>query len=218
MIGDSNDILSRVKKLIPGRWFAWSAAVRDALLGGISDQFAWGYAWIVYARQQSRIATSTGIFLDIIAFDFLGRFLRRKGTIDNAFRASIIATILKERVTRTGMKNALGILTGSAPVIFEPWNTNDTGAYGVHGTAAYGRAGGWGNRDLPGQVFMKVRHGIGVPIPDVDGYGTYRGGYGTGYSVYSSPAQIAAATDAQQIYDMITTTKPTGVIAWVAIV
>lgn len=215
--GDSTDILERVKKVIPRRWFAWIAPIFAAAFGGVSDQFAWGYAWIVYTRQQSRVATSTGIFLDIIAFDFLGRFLGRKGAADGAFRAQIIATILKERVTRAGMANALGILTGSAPDIFEPWNTLDTGAYGVPGTLAYGQAGGWGSMVLPGQVFIKVRHGVGVPIQNVGGYGNYPGGYSRGSEEYSSPAQIFAATDTGQIENMIVTTKPTGVIVWVQI-
>jgi len=74
--GDSNDILTRVKMLIPFRWFSWVAPIRDAILGGLSDSMAWCYSWIVYAKQQSRIATSTGPFLDLISYDFLGRTCR----------------------------------------------------------------------------------------------------------------------------------------------
>ena len=47
--GDSNDIRSRVRKLLPARWFAWTAPNRDAILGGLSDLSAWCYNWIASA-------------------------------------------------------------------------------------------------------------------------------------------------------------------------
>ena len=67
--GDSNDIVTRVKMLIPFRWFSWVAPLRDAILGGLADSAAWCYSWLVYIKQQSRIATSTGPFLDLISYD-----------------------------------------------------------------------------------------------------------------------------------------------------
>jgi hypothetical protein len=216
--GSSDDITGRVKGVIPRRWWAWVAPIYAALLGGISDQFTWGYAWITYARQQSRIATSSGIFLDIIAYDFLGRFLGRKGTTDSAFRAQITATILKERVTRAGMVNALSTLTGSPPKVFEPWNTFDTGAIGVAASGlAIGQGGGWGSMQLPGQIFLQVRHGIGPLTPNVAGIGSYLGGIGVGSIEYISPNQEAGSVNSAQIYTTIQTTKPSGVIVWTAI-
>ena len=127
--GSSADIVERIKRLIPGRWFSWVAPNRDAILGGLSDLAAWGYNLISYARAQSRIATAYGVWLDIIGFDFLQRFITRGSMGDDAFRAFIKATILKERVTRTGMINGVTTLTGNAPWVFEPWNTYDTAAY-----------------------------------------------------------------------------------------
>jgi hypothetical protein len=113
--GDSNDILTRVKMLIPFRWFAWVAPLRDAVLGGLSDSTAWCYSWIVYARQQSRIATSTGPFLDLISYDFLARHLPRGQMNDATYRVRIMATILQERVTRAGMIWAINGFVGTAP-------------------------------------------------------------------------------------------------------
>jgi hypothetical protein len=127
--GDSADILRRVKLTIPNRWFAFVAPLRDAVLGGISDGAAFCFNLIVYAASQARISTSTGPFLDLISFDFLGPNLPRNGLSDHAFVAKIKATILQERVTRQGMINAITALTGNPPVIFEPWNTNDAGGY-----------------------------------------------------------------------------------------
>lgn len=216
MTGDSLDILSRVKRLIPNRWFSFVAPYRDALMGGLSDGAAWSYSLISYARLQTRIATSTGIFLDLIAFDFLGRYLLRSGANDAVFRAQIKATILQERVTRQGMINALTTVTGSPPAIFEPWNTGDTGAYGVP-TFAYGAAGGWGSMNLPGQVFVKARHAIGPLTPNVGGFGNYPGGYGGGSVEYINPDQEAGVVDEAQILATILATKPTGAIVWTQI-
>jgi hypothetical protein len=41
------------------------------------------------------------VVLDLIAYDFLGRLTRKQST-DAVFPAHIMATILKERVTRKG--------------------------------------------------------------------------------------------------------------------
>jgi hypothetical protein len=220
-IGDSADIVSRVRKLLPARWFAWGAALRDALLGGLADQAAWCYSFVAYARLQSRIATGTGLWLDIIAFDFLGRFIQRGGASDAVFRALITATILKERVTRKGMFEAVKTLTGNDPWIFEPWNTRDTGAYSnkakgqLYGQMGYGVGrGGYGNMNLPAQVFMIVIRGAPSGVAKVAGYGGYPGGYGRGSVEYiGSYSRLSGITD-QQIEQLITFTKPTGVTVW----
>lgn len=215
MIGDSNDILSRVKLVLPKRWFAWTAPLRDAVLGGLSDSAAWCYSLITYAQTQSRIGTATGPWLDIIAKDYLSWHLQRRGTSDDLFRARILATILQERVTRAGMINAITALVGTPPKIFEPWNTFDTGAYGVAASGlAYGKGGGWGSMVLPSQVFIQVVHGNPPLTPNIAGYHTYLGGYGVGSIEYISPSQEAGFVEASQIYDIINTTRPTGSIAW----
>jgi hypothetical protein len=216
--GDSNDVLMRVKRLLPRGWFAWTAPLRDAVIGGLSDGASVGYSWITFAQSQARIATASGIFLDIIAFDFLGRNLLRNGSSDSVFRSIIVATILKERVTRLGMINALTALTGSAPKIFEPWNTFDAGAYGVAASGiGYGVGGGWGSMILPGQVFIQSNPGLAPLTPNIGGYGNYPGGYGTGSDEYITTSQEAGTVEDAVIFNMITTTKPTGVIAWTAI-
>jgi hypothetical protein len=127
--GSSADIVRRIHRVLPKRWFQWGAPIRDAILGGLSDSAAWCYDLIGYARAQTRLATAYGVWLDIFALDFLGRYLQRNGAPDDTFRAQIKATVLRERVTRKGMVNAVTALTGKAPWIFEPWNTGDTGAY-----------------------------------------------------------------------------------------
>jgi hypothetical protein len=221
--GDTLDILARVKRLIPGRWFAWVAPLRDGVLGGLSDCAANLYSFIIYARKQTRLATATGIWLDILCYDFLRRHLLRGGTTDDVFRKVIQATILQERVTRKGMISALTTLLGIPPFIFEPWNTNDAGGYGSP-NFAYGLAGGWGSIQLPGQVFIRMsRAGLAATgVPGVAGYFRGQGsigigGYGQGSIEYvsSTTAQVGV-TDAD-IYQTIANAKPSGVTCWTQI-
>ena len=56
------------------------------------------YALIQYAVLQTRIATATDGFLDLISYDFFGGNLpRRSQEKDNPFRARILATLLRPR-------------------------------------------------------------------------------------------------------------------------
>lgn len=210
--GDSNDIVRRLKGVIPFYWFAYVAPIRDAILGGIADGAAWCYSLITYATTQSRIATSTGPFLDLIAYDFLGRELLRGSSSDVAFRALIQAMILQERVTRAGMSQVITKLTGNTPLIIEPWNTGDVGAWGK---MAWGQ-GRWGNMNLPGVVFMQVKRGAPSGVPGVAGWGTPRAAWGGGYFAMIGPQVPLSGVTDDDIYRAINLTKPNGVSVWVA--
>ena len=224
--GTSDDILSRVKKLIPGRWFSWVAPNRDAIIGALADSAAWNYKFIKYAKAQTRLFTAYGIWLDIFSYDYLARHLNRtSGESDDVFRAKIRATILQERVTRAGMKAALTQFTGQAPWIFEPWNTNDTGAYSgkgpgaTYGSFGYGVGqGGYGNMNLPCQTFMLVHKGVGAGVPGIGGYGSSIQGYGGGAGEYVGPQSEESGITEQMVYDMIDSTKPTGTTCWTQVV
>lgn len=225
-IGSSLNNLSRVKQLVPKGWFKFAAPYRDAIIGGLGDSAAWNYGLILYARAQTRLATAYGIWLDIIAFDFLGRFLVRNGLNDDVFRAVIRATILQERVTRKGMISAITTLTGFAPTVFEPWNANDTGAYSgsrasgapQYGSVGYGVGnGGYGSMNLPGQVFLKVTRGAPSGVPNVGGYGNNVEGYGVGKNEYIGSLTALIGITNAIIYQLINITKPTGTTCWVAI-
>ncbi|MBR0693690.1 hypothetical protein [Bradyrhizobium lablabi] len=220
----SDDIVARVKKLIPHRWFRWVAPYRDAIIGGLADSAAWNFTLIAYAKAQTRLATAYGIWLDIFCYDFLGGALTRSGLQDDSFRAVIRATILQERVTRAGMSNAVTRITGLVPLIFEPWNTGDTGGYahqasGVISGGQFGYGvgnGGYGNMNLPAQVLMQVHRSAPSGVPGVDGYDGTIAGYGAGAIEYvGSTTQLEGITDAL-IYNQINMTKPTGSIAWIS--
>ena len=65
-IGDADNMLGRLKSLIPPGWFAKDTAqLRDVVLGGLSDSLAASFAMLGQGRDQTRITTATGYFLDL---------------------------------------------------------------------------------------------------------------------------------------------------------
>lgn len=216
--GDSADILARVKRVLPARWFAWVAPIRDAILGGLADGAAWNYSWITYAKLQTRIRTATGPWLDVASFDFLGSILpRRKAETDPAFSTRIIKEILRERQTRRGILQMLLDLTGNAGTVQEPWNPLDWGGYGL-GMCGYGQAIGYGSLQYRNQIFVKAVRPNGGGIPNIAGYGTTGAGYGVGPIAYSDLSQILAPVTDAEIYRRIAQTVAAGITAWTDIV
>lgn len=183
--GDTSDMVARLRAVLPARWFPTPSSLAGAastspILDGVLTGIGWAYAnvsaLISYVLLQTRIATATDIWLDIASQDYLDDTLpRNSGESDAAYSIRIRAALLPQRVTRAAMRNVLTNLTGRAPVIFEPWNTGDTGAYGTGEAAvwsgmAYGAAGGWGSLDLPAQVFITAFRQIEGGIANVAGY------------------------------------------------
>ena len=68
--------------------------------------------------------------------------------------------------------------------------------------------------NLPGQVFLQINPGPDVGVPNVAGYDTYPGGYDVGTVEYVSPAADQSGVTNDDIYNVISKVKPTGVIAW----
>lgn len=211
MIGDVPDMVGRLRSVLPTRWFADVAPLRDGLLGGLGTAWSAVHGLILAVRGQARIATASGSILDLAAFDFFGSaLLRRNGESDASLQARVKLEMLRPRATRGALSLALSDLTGRAPSIFEPARPADTGGYTVGGTG-YGVAGGWGNLGLPFQVFVTAYRPRGGGIASVAGYGT--GGelaYGSLDMVLSdvSDADIAAVTAAN---------LPVATTAWLAI-
>jgi hypothetical protein len=214
--GDSSDILDKVKSLIPKRWFAWAAPLRDAVLGGLSDSTANNYSFYLYAKLQSRIATATGIFLDVIAWDFFqGRFLRRTNEIDTAFKPRIIAEILRPRQTRPAILQMLKDLTGRNGYIIEPFAAGDCGAYGIP-TSGYGVAGRYGSLLFHNQIFVTAYRPMGNGIANIAGYGNPQGGYGAcgSLSAYANSSLNSGPVSDAEIYQRIAQTVAAGETAW----
>ena len=224
MIGDRYDIGWRLRDVLPTGWFDPEAPVLDTLLGALASPWSYLYQMVCYAKSQTRIATATDGWLDLIAIDFFGRRIKRRhGQTDQSFRGAVSRELLRERATRQGLVRALEDLTGRAPMIFEPGHTGDTGGYGsaaaggghgVHGFA-YGLAGGWGNIGLPLQVFVTAFR----PLREggVNGAGWGRGGYSNGHSSYADMAVLQGMVNDTDIAEAISNALPTCGVAWTRI-
>lgn len=133
--GDKNDILSRLQSYLPRGWFGdWSEApVVGALLAGTASVFAVTYTLVMFIWAQTRLATSSGGWIDLWAADFFGGNLPRKpNESDASYIARIQYTIFQQRATRPAMNRVLTQLTGRAPIIFEPNRPLDTGCLGAN--------------------------------------------------------------------------------------
>lgn len=172
--GDQSDFINRLQRLMPPGWFAQGATpIRDALLAGIANAFAFVFSLFVYLKLQTRIATATDGWLDLIAFDFFrGALPRGAGQLDPSYKARIQASLFPKRNTRAAIIGVLTQITGRVPIGFEPGRAADSGGYS--GGAYYGVAGGYGSTAYPYQSFVTAfRPLAGTPqfgISDADIY------------------------------------------------
>ena len=171
--GSVPDMVSRLRAVMPVSWFpitapdaaASATPILDALLSGIGQAWSFCYALMVFVRQQTRISTATGGFLDMICTDLFGNVLKRGvGEADAAFQSRIQANLLLPRATRDALAKTLLTLLGRAPSIFEPWRAADTGGYGGRLSAAAGGGGGYGTPALAlGSLSMPFQYLVAVP-------------------------------------------------------
>jgi hypothetical protein len=220
--GDQANIAERLRTVLPPSWFRSSGdlpsnPVLAAVLAMPAQALSWIYGLVSFTRLQTRLATATGGFLDLLAWDYLaGRVRRRTAQSDAAFRARIRAEILRPRVTRQAMRNLLLELTGREPVLFEPMRPSDTGAYNGP-RIGYGVAGRYGSMSLPKQVFIDVRRDITAGIPRVSGYGQPAGGYGVGRVQWTDLDVARSDISDEELLNAIVANKAEGVTAWVRI-
>ncbi len=216
--GDSQDMLGRLKALIPPTWYGDDNPFRDAVLTACANSLAWCYSLYLYAKLQTRISTATDGWLDIAAYDFFGTNLTRQaGQSDDVFRNTIKTNLLRERGTRQSIINILEDLTGKTPIIFEPTRPQDTGCYGGP-TLGYGMAGGYGSLVSPYQAFVTAYRPDGSGIPYVAGYSSTTFGYGIAWrGEYASQTMLTGYITDAQIYAAIASVKMEGTIVWVRI-
>ena len=223
MQGDQQDMLSRLKQVLPLRWFPDDTPVLDTVLSGVALAWAWVYTLLQEAKAQTRIATAEDMWLDLIAMDYFGsQLLRRTGEDDTDYPVRIKLELVRERGTRQAVISSIVDLTARSPSLFEPANTLDTGGYGslqkVAPTGlAYGCAGGWGNLDLPFQFFVTAYRPVGVGIGSVSGWGGPAGGYGDGSIEYADLEMMQAQVTDTNVCSAITSVLPVGTIAWTRI-
>jgi hypothetical protein len=208
MTGSIADFIRRMQLVLPTRWFADSSPTTQAVLGGAGTAWSWTYGLIQTVRMLARIATSSGIFLDLISTDFFATSLPRwPSEGDAGFLARIQNEMLRPRATRAALALALTQLTGRAPVIFEPVRPEDTGGYTLGGVG-YGVAGGWGNLSLRHASFVTAWRPLGSGIADVAGYGT------GGPLAYGNLSQVAVPVSDSSIFAQAAAVIPVGHTAW----
>ena len=215
--GDAPDMVARLKAVLPNRWFPDTAPVLAGLLSGFAVVASSMYALLQAVREQTRIATASGAFLDMIGQDYFGVRLRRRfGQRDETYRRRIQAELLRERGTRAAVISVLTDLTGRAPVVFEPARATDTGAWGI--ALGYGMAGGWGSLELPFQCFVTAYRPLGVGISSVAGWGGSSGGWGQGAIEYASVEMLQGQVTGAEIDAAVAGVMPAASIAWTRIV
>jgi len=223
MLGDVTDITGRLKAVLPNRWFPDVSPNLTGLLACIATPWAWLYSQIQYVIAQTRLSSASDRWLDLISFDFFGDdLLRENGESDAAYRSRIQWAMLESAATRPAVIGIMNHLTGFLPVIFEPSNANDTGAYGggqsgpgqVGCNLSYGAAGGWGSLELPFQSFVTVQRPRIEGVSYVSGYGISTGGYGIGVVAYMDMAMLVGNVSDGDIAATLAASLPINTTAW----
>jgi hypothetical protein len=216
MIGDRTDMVSRLRALLPARWFADTAPVLDATLTGFAALWTTAYEQLEFVRRQTRIATASGSFLDMIATDFFGtRLCRRVAQDDTAYRRAIGLELRRVHATREALRGALQDLTGRSPLIFEPARAADTKAWGV--ACGWGEAGAWGSLRMPFQCLVTAFRQKGGTLADVVGWGGPSGGWGGGAFCYASLEMMTGRVTDEDIAAAVAGAMPVSAIAWMRI-
>jgi hypothetical protein len=221
--GDQDDIMSRLRVVLPARWFPDTAPgatsntpVLDAVLAGIASVWAQVFSALSYVTLQARIATATDVFLDMIGVDFFDTTMsRRQSESDGHYRARLQAAMFQPRGTRAALVQALVRLTGRAPMIFEPARPPDTSAWGID--CGWGVAGGWGNLAMPFQCLVTAFRPQGGGVSVVAGWGIPVGGWGGGAIEYANASMENEEVNDEQIAAAVAGVMPAATIAWLRI-
>lgn len=239
--GDTGDMLRRLRALLPP-WFPspGSVPVLDGALTGIATTLSFVYSLYAYAILQTRIATATDAWLDIIAWTYFGAALgRNPGETDASFRGRILAGLIQPRVTVAAIQAALVELTGYPVRLIEPFAAGDTGAWKMRGSGKpisfyrvdnITRPALWSGRGLNCQFFIQCTpppiYGQ-LPLPAygergsgdgvVGAYWMARGSSGAATMgvPYISRADATAIRGVEAVYALINAMRAAGVTCWV---
>lgn len=218
---DVTAMVARLDALLPKRWFpAGEAPYKDALLVGFANCFVFLKSLLDYVRLQTRIATATDGWLDLIAFDFFGtKVARSAGQSDASFRRQIIAYLLRHRNTRAAIIAAIQGLLGTTPTVIEPQRVTDTGAYDEPSTLGYDVAGVYGDSGMPLQCFVDITIPTSLQIgpPLIVGWDVPGAGYDTGSQIeYVGPPSLDPVEIAD-IYAALDAVRPVTGVIWAQI-
>src|SRR3954468_21836593 len=134
MVGDLANFVSRLRAVLPKRWFRDENPNLSAILTGLAAPWTWLYDLLTYVAHQARVGTATDAWLDLAAVDYFGEDCKRKASeTDFFYRARIKKALLRDAATRGAIRTCILETCESEPRIFEPANSSDAGAYGALG-------------------------------------------------------------------------------------
>lgn len=108
-------------------------------------------------------------------------------------------------------------LTGRDPLIIEPGNPVDTGAYRCP-NSGYGMAGSYGSLNMPYEAFVTVYRSVSDGVSDIAGYGISTSGYSiASRGVWVSRKMVDGQLSDADIYAAIDSVKMCGTRVWVRI-
>jgi hypothetical protein len=213
--GDQEDILARLRKRLPKRWFGYStdaAPIVSALLTGAAWALAQFHALYAYIALQTRIATSTGAWLELAANDFFGsRLPRFSGERDPSYSLRIRKEVLRPRNTRQAIDAIIFDLTGKHPDIFEGFHARECGGWGTP-ALAFGAAGRYGSNNARFEAIITTPPLQGYGIPNRGGWGSRTGGYGVGnFSLVDDTLIVGSGPTRADIIRALDLVRPAGV-------
>ena len=187
-------------------WFSQdSNPVTNAILTGFGNISSFIYSLLLYANLQTRIQTSTGIFLDLTASDFFGDILIRcENETDAEFLERIRLLMFAPRVTVQNIIDRLFDLTGRVPIVYESFTD---GGYYNNSFLGHTFMGGSG----PYQIWITAYR----PTPTIVNTSAFLNNtaFGTAMSYYGEgSAQNSCVTD-EDILNTIEITKAAGIVA-----
>lgn len=215
-------IAARLRALVPVNWFpSGPSPVLDTWLAGPAAALSWAQGLLWYARQQMRLQTASGGFLDLTAYDYFGPNLpRNSGETDAAYTARIQANLLQARNTRYAIIQVLTQLTGRVPIVFEPMRQLDCGGWNT-GYLGWSTTGKWGSLANPYQCWVTAYRPLpSGGIPNQQGWSNIAsiviglGGWASrqmGWVSQNSGSSIVSDAD---IYAAVAGCVPAGFIAW----
>ena len=200
---------------LPKGWFS-SVATASGIIGAILSGYAWSFGYVMGIAQfvalQIYLQTTSGGFLDLWAYDFLGTFvLRKEGEADISFRNRVSAYIFAPTVSKGAIVTLLTRLGFTSPVVREAFSPNDTAAFS--GTFYFGGGGNarFGSQNYPGQIFVEA----GLPlVADSESIPAFNEVYFNSDPAYmtSPPSTLLTLSD---LYDAVNFIRAAGILAWV---
>jgi hypothetical protein len=134
----ATDFANRLLRLFPNGWLSDAAQVPGgvayATFLGIGTPLDYNLAQFQFVAAGLRIKLAYGSALDVISTDYFGNGLPRlPGETDTAFRARILAQLLRPRVTKAAVGAAILAAVGVSPIVCEPWSVGYTLCWDLNG-------------------------------------------------------------------------------------